>query len=201
MAFQLVIFDVGGVLVRLETQRIVHKLAQETKQPAEALERIVTDPKLIEPFELGRSSPKQFFDQLNNRLKLSWGFDQFVEAWNSILSENTDATWLLQRLRERYTLAALSNTNALHDEYIRRSFPVLSLIHHWIVSYQVGLRKPEPEIYQLTLRQADVPPHAAVFIDDTEEHVVVARRLGLMAIHFSDGLRLERELRAAGLHV
>lgn len=201
MGFQLVIFDLGGVLVKLEPTRMLQALAEETRQPVEQLERIVTDSTLIEPFELGRVSPRQFFERLQTRLKCSWSFERFVSAWNSILSENTQTTWLLQRLRSSYKLLVLTNTDVLHDEYIRSTWPVFHLIHHWIASYQVGFRKPEPQIYELALRQADVPPHAAVYIDDTEGHVETARRLGLASIHFTDGLQLEQELRAAGLHV
>jgi putative hydrolase of the HAD superfamily len=201
MAFRVVIFDLGGVLVKLEPWRMLQKLAKQSGQPEDKIQQVVTDPKLIEPFELGRMSPRQFFEQLTKRLGLPGGFDELVMAWNSLLSENTDTTWILQRLRERYTLAVLSNTDIVHDEYIRRTWPIFSQIHHWIASYPVGRRKPEPGIYQLPLREADAPPSAAVYVDDTEEFVLMARRLGLTAIHFTDGLKLEHELRAAGLHV
>jgi putative hydrolase of the HAD superfamily len=201
MSFHLVIFDLGGVLVRLDSSRMLKQLSQETGKSEEQLKQIVTDPALLEPFELGRVGPQHFFEQFSRRLNLSWSFDEFVTAWNSILSENPETTWLLHRLRERYTLAVLSNTDTLHDEYVRRSFPIFSHIRHWIVSYQVGLRKPEPQIYELALRRANVPPHAAVYVDDTEEFVMAARRLGLTAVHFTDGLKLEQELHAVGLHV
>lgn len=201
MSFRLVIFDVGGVLVKLEPERMINKLAQETGQPVEKVERVVADPTLIEAFELGRLLPRQFLDRLNAQLGLAWTYDRFITAWNSILTENTDTTWVLQRLRNRYKLLVLTNTNVLHDEYIRQTWPVFNQVHHWIASYQVGFRKPEPQIYQLALRQADVPPHATVYVDDTVEFVEAAEHLGLKAIHFTDGLLLERELRALGLHV
>ena len=198
---RLIIFDLGGVLVRLERHKLLEAVARETKRPLEDLEQLVVHSHLIEQFELGRIGPTQFFVQLKESLKLSWTFDRFVTAWNSILSENPETTWMLQRLRERYTLLALSNTDVLHDEYIRRTWPVFGQMHHWIASYQVGLRKPEPQIYELALRRAEASPHAAVYIDDTEECVETARALGLIAIHCAPGLPLEQELRAAGVHV
>ena len=201
MSFRVVIFDLGGVLVRLEPKRLLQELAQASGRPVEQLEQAAIVPKWIEQFELGRLSPPQFFEQLKQWLGLSWTFEQFVAAWNSILSENTDTTWVLPRLRERYTLVALTNTDALHDEHIRRTWPVFSQVHHWIASYRVGFRKPDPRIYRLALGQADAPPHTTVYVDDIEDHVAAARRLGLTAIHFRDGLKLERELRAVGLHV
>ena len=201
MGFRLVIFDVGGVLVRLEPQRFIQKLAGESGKSVEEITRIAIAPTMIESLELGRLGPKQFLEHLKEQLGIGWSFEEFTTAWNGILSENTDTTWLLQRMHERYQLLAMSNTNVLHHEHILRTWPAFSHLHHWVASYQVGYRKPEPEIYQFALRQADVPPHAAVFVDDLEGHVAMARRLGLTAIHFTDGLELERELRAVGLHV
>lgn len=201
MGFRLVIFDVGGVLVRLEPRRFLAKLAQDSGKPVEELEQHVMAPKLVEALELGQLSPGQFFERLQRQVGTGWTFKEFVAAWNSILSENTDTTWLLQRMRQRYQLLAMSNTNPLHHEYILRTWPVFAHLHHWVTSYEAGYRKPEPQMYQFALRQADVPPNAAVFVDDIEGHVAVAKRLGLTAIHFTSGLELEREFREVGLHV
>ncbi len=201
MSFQLVIFDLGGVLVHVKPALMVRRLAEETGQTVEVLERVLVDPPLLEQLELGRMTPRQYFDQLVQRLKLSWSFEEFVAAWNGILSENTDTTWLLQRLLDRYTILVLTNTNILHDEHIRRTWPVFDRVHHWLASYQIGLRKPEPQIYELALRKAQTPPHAAIYIDDIEGHVLTARRMGLTAVHFTDGKMLEEDLRQAGLHV
>ena len=147
MSFRLVIFDLGGVLVRREPRKAIERLAQETGKPVEACEQILGDRKLIEAFELGQVSPKQFFERVRAPLGLGWSFEQFASAWNSILTENTDTTWILQRLRSRYRLAVISNTNVLHDEYIRKNWPVFEQLHDWIVSYQVGMLKPDPRIY------------------------------------------------------
>lgn len=201
MGYRLVIFDLGGVLVRLQPQRFLAKLAQDSGKPVEELQRIAEAPKLLEALELGRLSPRQFHEHLRQQVGVAWTFEEFAAAWNSILSENTDTTWLLPRLRQRYKLLAMSNTNPLHHDYILQTWPVFTHLHHWATSYEIGYRKPEPQMYQFALRQADVPPHAAVFVDDVERHVAMAKRLGLTAIHFTDGLELEREFRAVGLHV
>ncbi|MBI3312382.1 MAG: HAD family phosphatase [Candidatus Omnitrophica bacterium] len=196
---RLVIFDLGGVLVRVEPQRMFEALAQETHQPIEQIQRSVADPSLLESFELGRISPKQFFVEVSRRIGAAWTFDQFVASWNSILSEDTRTSWLLERLHERYSLLVLTNTNVLHDDHIRRSWLVFNHADHWIASCRVGLRKPDTQIYRLALRQANALPEGTVYVDDVAEHIAAARRLGVRAIHMTDGIRLEDELRAAGL--
>lgn len=201
MRFQLVIFDLGGVLVNVEPKRLVQEMVRQGQRSAEELGRLMLDQQFLESFELGRTSAQQFYDQANTRLGLSWSFEQFVTAWNSILSENTQNTWLLQHLRLRYRLLVLTNTDVLHDEHIRRTWPAFNQIHHWVASYQVGFRKPEPEIFRLALRQAEASPSTTLFIDDTKDHVETARQLGIKAIHFTKGLVLEDELRGVGVHV
>jgi len=201
VSFKAIIFDLGGVLVRRDLQRILQPIARQTHKPIQQLTHAVEASMLVERFELGQLQPRRFHAQLSAELGLAWSYDEFVSVWNSILSENTDATWLLERLRTRYRLLVLSNTNILHDEYIRRTWPVFHYIHHWITSYQTGYRKPELQIYQLALREADIPPESTVYVDDIKECVMAARQLGLTAVHFTQGLRLEEELRSVGLHV
>ncbi len=201
MAHQLIIFDLGGVLIERHPERLIEQVVKASGRSRQEVEAVANDPKLVEQFELGRMTPSEVFADVKRRLGLPWDFDQFAQAWNGILSYNPQLTSLLERLRSHYTLAVLSNTNALHDAHIRRSWPVFERIHHWVASWEVGFRKPEPQIYELVLERANVRPQAAVYIDDVKEFVDAGRRVGLTGIHLADGLVLEHELRAVGLHV
>jgi putative hydrolase of the HAD superfamily len=60
------------------------------------------------------------------------------------------------------------------------------LFDAWVISGEVGLRKPDPAIYALTLERLDLPAEACVFIDDLEPNIVAARECGLHAVHFRD---------------
>ena len=201
MKAQVVMFDLGGVLVNVETSKCWQALANASGHSVADVQRLLSDPKPLELFELGQMSALQFVAHINTQLGMSWELADFAKAWNGMLSERRDVTWLLERLKTRYHLLVLSNTNVLHDEYVRRTWPSFGVVRQWIMSYQIGYRKPEPEMYQFALQQADAPPHATVYVDDLEENVSAARDLGIPSIHFTDGLKLEQELRAAGLHV
>ena len=201
MKIQVVIFDLGGVLVKLEPRRMLDKLVKATGQSVDALQQLLVEPSLLEPFELGRISARQYFHRVTQRVRLTWTFQEFAEAWNSVLSENLETVGLLPRLKEQYALSVLTNTNELHDEHIRHSWPVFRHVHHWIASYRVGLRKPDPEIFHVALRQVQATPDVSVFIDDTKGHVEAAQRMGLTALQFTDAPTLEQDLRAVGLHI
>ena len=196
--FRLVIFDLGGVLVDVEPLRALAPVTQATGKSAEDIGDIFHDPALLEPFELGQIGPQDYFDEVTRRLGVTWTFERFVGVWNSMLREHPRHAAILAHLRPQYQLLILTNTNVLHDETIR-SWPAFHHAHHWIASYQVGFRKPQPQIYELALRQAGVAPTEALYVDDIESHVTAARRLGVTAIQMTNGMDLERVLREAGI--
>jgi putative hydrolase of the HAD superfamily len=201
MAYELVMFDVGGVAVEFDTDRLILQVSQLVGQPFEEVQRAVYDDELLLHFELGRMTPQAYYQALKERLRLSWGYEQFVRVWNSIFIENRDVTQLLQRVRKRHKLLALTNTNSLHLEYLKKNFPSLSIFDHWVASCDVGLRKPDPQIYLLALKRAGVRPQAAIYVDDRPELVEAGRGAGLTAIRCESGPQREQALRAVGRYV
>ena len=153
------------------------------------------------PFELGRIKPQEYYEGLKGRLRLPWTYDQFVLAWNDIFRENCDVTQLMQRLGKHHKLTALTNTNELHIAHIKATIPSLSIFDDWVASCDVGLRKPDPQIYRLAVKRAGVRPDAAVYVDDRPELVEAGRDTGLAAIRFENTQQLEQDLRAIGLNI
>lgn len=89
---------------------------------------------------------------------------------------------LLEQLRPRYRLAALSNSNELHWERNTNELRIIELFEFAISSHQVGLCKPNPAIFELALARAHVsPPDAIVFFDDMEANVAAAESAGFRA--------------------
>ena len=199
MLYQLVIFDVGGVVVDMESDRLVHQVSQLLGRSFEEVQKAIYHEELLLPFELGRISPTAYYEGLKKRLKLRWTYEQFVRAWNGIFTEHTDVTTLMQRLRKRHRLMALTNTNILHLDHIKASFPSLSVLEDWVASCDVGLRKPDPQLYRLALKRAGVRPSEAVYVDDRPEMVEAGRAVGLTAIRFESGRQLNEDLQAIGL--
>ena len=201
MVYGLVIFDVGGVMVDVESDRLVHQVAQLLGRPFEEVQQAIYHEKLLLPFELGRISPPAYYEGLKKRLKLRWTYERFVRAWNDIFRENADVTEILQRLRKRHRLIALTNTNLLHLDYIKASFPALSVLEDWVASCDVGLRKPDPEFYRLALARSGVRASQAVYVDDRPELVEAGRGVGLTAIRFENSRQLEQDLQTVGLNL
>ncbi|MBI4342253.1 MAG: HAD family phosphatase [Candidatus Omnitrophica bacterium] len=201
MAYPVVISDLGGVVLEFNADQVVHQMAQLLGRSFDEVQAAVYDKALLLPFELGRITPQAYYEGLTRSLKLPWTYEQFTRAWNNIFTENRDVIWIMERLRKRHRLIALTNTNALHIEHIKRSFPVLAFFEDWVASCDVGLRKPDPQIYALVLQRAGVRPADAVYIDDRPELVEAGKAAGLTVIRFQSSGQLEQELRASGFNI
>jgi putative hydrolase of the HAD superfamily len=82
----------------------------------------------------------------------------------------------------------------------RSKLPVDEIFELIVDSAWVGMRKPDPAIYHLTLERLGLPPEASLFIDDNELNVEAARELGMRAVHFRSNEQAIPEIRdLAGL--
>src|SRR3989338_2497273 len=110
MAYELIIFDLGGVVVDVESDRLLHQVSQLVGRSFEEVQEAVYHEELLPPLELGRITPRDYYEGLITRLTLSWTYEQFVRAWTDILRENPAVISIARRLGKRHKLAALSNT-------------------------------------------------------------------------------------------
>lgn len=201
MGYRLIIFDLGGVVVECETDRVIHQVSYLAGRPLDEVHQAVYLDELLLPFELGRISAHAYYQGLKDRLNIPWTYEQFVRSWNDMIREKPEITALLPKLSRQCRLIVLSNTNELHLNHIRASYPAMAAFEEWIASCNVGLRKPDPEIYHLALRRCGVAAQKAIYIDDRPELSEAGRALGLASIRFENKAQFERELRALGLEL
>ena len=196
---EVVLFDLGNVILPFSHFQIAEKLARFARKvsyqdPSLVFWEIFDLKKgLINPYERGEISSSQFFEGLKERFDLSLSFDDFVPIWNEIFTENEEVSEVIRSLKGKTRLGLLSNTNPLHFEYALERFPVVRLFDRWILSHEVGAKKPALEIFQNALRWANAPPERILFIDDTAGHVEVAVALGLRGIHFRSPQQFRKE--------
>lgn len=191
----LIIFDLGRVLVDFDFKQVIRGLKRHTFLSENEIQRYFERTPLWDAFERGRVLPAEFFRRLQKELRLKdLSFERFAPLWNSIFTEKHDTVVLLRQLRARYRLAMLSNVNVLHWEFIVGRHAFMNWFDHPVASYAVGYRKPDAEIFRIVLRKAGVPPPRAIFIDDVESHIHAARAIGIRAYQFTTADRLRKDL-------
>ena len=194
------LFDLGNVILPFNHYQIAEKLARfserkELSDPPRIFSYLFDRQEgTVNDYEIGKMSSIEFFNQVKERFKLIMTFDTFVPIWNEIFAENHDVSELIRSLKGKKRLGLLSNTNPLHFEYALSTFPILNLFDKWILSHEVGFKKPAVEIFLKAMEWASVPPTKILFIDDIKEHVEVAASVGMQAIHFTSAQQLVREL-------
>jgi putative hydrolase of the HAD superfamily len=151
--------------------------------------------------ECGRMSEGEFLVALEQELHEEFGrhvsMRAFTEHYWSSLSHNEEFVSFLRCARETgYRLALLTNNVQEWEPRWRPKWPIDELFETVVDSGFVGMRKPDPEIYRLTLRRLELPADVCVFIDDLEHNVVAARECGLHAVHFRDNEQALGEVRA-----
>jgi len=153
--------------------------------------------------ETGRLSERDFLAKLDEELRAKLGrpveMRGFAEAYFAHLETNEELISYLRSLREErgLRLALLTNNVREWEPRWRAMIPVDDLFELVVDSAFVGMRKPEPEIYELTLQRLGVPAAAALLIDDIEVNCEAARALGMPAVWFHSTEQAIAEVDAA----
>lgn len=155
--------------------------------------------------ETGRLTEAAFLRELSDELTTQLGRDVelhgFGERYFEHLHPNQPMIAYMRELGERgYKLAICTNNVREWEQLWRAKLPVDEIFDVVVDSGFVGVRKPEPRIYELTLERLGVPAGAALFVDDVEVNCTAARELGLGAVWFRETEaaieEIERALRA-----
>ena len=178
---QVLLFDLGGVLVDFSGVRDIAALLPAPASPAEIMDRWNRCP-LSRAFGLGKLSAEDYVARFVREWEIDLepgGFLEEYRSWSRCLLPG--AKELLASLRPRFRLAALSNSNELHWDRNTNDIGVTELFEVAISSHQVGLCKPDPAIYRLALDRLRVAPEAVLFFDDLKPNVTAASALGIRA--------------------
>ena len=193
------LFDLGGVLVEFSGVEGLRGLLRTPSDQAAVRQRLAACP-LVRQFGLGALEPSVFAEA-------------FVTEWDLVVSSTTflsefrscsrallpGARELLDALRPRYRLAALSNSNAVHWDRNTTELGITGLFDAAYSSHQLGCHKPDPAIYREALARLGVPAKQVVFFDDSEPNVAGARAEGITAFRVCGVEQLTECLREHGL--
>ena len=152
--------------------------------------------------ECGRISEERFLDLLRDGLTAELGhrpeLHRFKETYFDALTPNAPMIDLMAELRERgLRMAMLTNNVREWEPLWRAKLPVDEIFETVVDSAFVGMRKPDPEIYELTVSRLEgIEAEECLFIDDTDVNCVAARGLGMVAVHFRDNEQAIPEIRS-----
>lgn len=203
---KLFVFDLGNVILPFEHRQIATKLHGRSARRAvfspEHIFDVMFDFEngLVNPYEEGLMSSLEFFSELKHRFQLDIDMEAFADIWNLIFSEDHEVKRAISYLKEKgYPLFLLSNTNELHFSYIMDKYPIVHVFDEWILSFEVGAKKPGRRIYETIFEKMDVQPGEVFYIDDVLPYVEMARTMGIDGLVFKNANQLWELIRKNGI--
>ena len=203
---KLFVFDLGNVILPFDNLQIAEKLylrsaLKETCTPSDIFRYLFDwETGLINGYEEGLSSSMDFFTEVKDRYRLDLGFDEFKEIWNDIFVENREVSEIITCLKAKgFPLFLLSNTNELHFTYILERYPIVRLMDEWILSYEVGAKKPKKPMYDAIFERTEVKRDEVFYIDDMVPYVERARNMGIRGLIFREAQELRNVLEGEGI--
>jgi glucose-1-phosphatase len=190
---KLFVFDLGNVILPFEHRQIATKLHETSRiqdrfTPDDLFKFLFDrDRGLVNPYEEGLMSSMDFFAKLRERYKLELEFDEFKDIWNIIFQEDLEVNDVILYLKSKgYPVFLLSDTNELHFSYIQERYPIVHSLDEWILSYEVGAKKPKKKIFDAIFERTDVMRSEALYIDDIPAYVEAAKTYGLQGLVFKN---------------
>jgi putative hydrolase of the HAD superfamily len=195
-----IFWDVGGVLL---------SNAWDHEQRAVALEKFGIDPKefhsrhemVVSSFERGKIGLDSYLDKTIFYESRSFTREAFKEMMFSLSTPTPGALDIARALADsgKYFMGTINNESRELNLYRIEKWGMRKIFRLFISSCFVGLRKPEPGIYQLAIETTQIPPEQCCFIDDRALNLESAAALGMKTIEMKDAAQLKRDLEAMGV--
>lgn len=189
-----IIFDLGGVLLNLDTGLTRKAFIELGVVNFDELFRIGYASSFFKDYEAGAITDEGFINSSLQLMPPGTSKEQVINAWNKMLLDfPEERVELLNNLKKTHRLFLFSNTNAIHLEAFQKSYFDAygrSMEDHfekaWY-SHIINRRKPDVAAFEYVLRDSGLEAGNTLFIDDALVNVEGARAAGMQAIHLEPG--------------
>jgi len=202
---QWIVFDLGGVVVKLNIDGVLEELARRSDTDRKLIERFMgaRDESGLSPDEklhLGLLEINEYIDLLNQKLRRRLAREEIIDLRLQVIQgEDEDVLEIIRALSVRWKVACFSNTHAIHWDYMLANYQSLKLFHRAVASHLIHAAKPDPKAYDIACRELKAAPAECLFIDDALANAEAARAAGWRAIHFKGAAALREELQEYGV--
>ncbi len=197
--FDVIVFDIGGVLVELGGIQSMTKWSRQTFDEPELWRRWLAS-SYVRGYELGECTAHDFAQGVIKEFELDVEEAEFLTAFDHFVKMPfPGAHELLATLRENNTVVSLSNTNEAHWHRVVHEMKIADAFEQNFPSHITKTIKPDPEAFQHVIDAMGYAPERMLFLDDNILNVQAAEALGIHAVqvHGIDGAR--KALNALGI--
>ena len=189
-----ILFDLGGVLLTIDMKLTTEAFTRLGWQEASMHSISNGGYPVFENLETGKDDVVQFQNNIRKVLPGKVSDEEIDQAWNAMLVDfPSDILKYVERLKPRFKLYLLSNTNELHVKRFTEIFHAKfgynfdNLFVKAYYSNEIGFRKPDSRAYTSVLNDASLRPEDTLFVDDLKLNIEAAEQLGFNVLHIEPG--------------
>lgn len=194
-----IIFDLGGVILNIDYNLTRYAFEKAGIENFHEMYSLASADDLFMKLETGKISEENFYAEINRRTELGLTNNEIREAWNAmLLTFREPSLQFLDTLKSKYKLFLLSNTNHIHLDAFnkiyyknKREKPFNAFFDRAYYSFEIGLRKPNADIYEFVVNENKLNPARTVFIDDSVQNVEAAKAVGMQGLLLKRGQYIE----------
>jgi glucose-1-phosphatase len=201
---QWVVFDLGGVVVKLNIDGALEALARRSETDGNLIKSFLgaRDESNLSPNErlqLGLLEIDDYVALLNQALRRRLTREEIIDLrLQAIRGEDEDVLEIIRVLAAHRKVACFSNTHAIHWDHMLANYQSFRLFHRAVASHLIHAAKPDPKAFAIACRELEAEPAECLFIDDALTNAEAARAAGWQAIHFKGAAALREELQEYG---
>lgn len=198
---KLFIFDLGNVVLKFDHRIAIKNISGLSGLPENEVYESIFSSGIERLLDCGKINSREFYARISKKFIKPAGYKNFKNAWADIFRVNPGIDRLLRKLKGKYKLCLLSNTNELHFSFIKKQFPIAGIFDKYFLSYKLHICKPDKKIFTKVLVENKVLPEECIYVDDIEEYAREAEKLGFWALRYKNIKSLKISLRKLGINV
>lgn len=148
----------------------------------------------------GQIGRDEFWRLVLEDLPLKESADDLEKEWIGEYDLISGTKEIIKKLRDKYKVMYLSDNVKERVDKLDARFGFLSWFDGGIFSHEVGVRKPNPKIYEFALQKGGAKPEETVFIDDKPKMLEPAIKMGMTGLVFESPEKLEKDLSEMGFY-
>lgn len=175
-----IMFDLGGVLYDINLQRTRDSFSLLAGRTVDF--SLTSQHEVFDRFECGKATPAEFRVALRQAYSMEATDEDLDAAWNALLVglDQRSVHWL-REVSKRHRIILLSNINVLHHHRIADECrDLFDCFEHLFLSYEMGQRKPWPQIYSMVLDSMKLQAEEVFYLDDSPQHIATAESMGFV---------------------
>jgi len=173
--------DMGGVLINLHWEENAKKIFNK-KMNIDELHLFWTTSKSLSAYDKGEIKFSELIENLKNEYSINLSREEIVKYWLKIAGQpKKNLNTVINKIKERFTLALLSNTNEAHITSLKENYDFLEKFDNLFLSYEIGLLKPDPEFFLHAVKFYNASPKDFIYFDDIISNVEAANSIGMHA--------------------